>query len=253
MDRWDLLLPHTELTLNLLRHSPTQASAWENLFGPYNFDATPIGPAGCRVLMHNKATLQKSWDYRCREGFYVGPALKHYRCYQVLGKDTRALAISDAVHFRHHKLPGPAPTTADKLLCALQRLNATLAGKIDTTCQDLLAAIEALRTLLHSTTVPISDAPTVKHSNTPPTASPPAPPPRGDPQAAPLRVDNAGWTTVQRRSLRINTTRSALPIATHTRSLTSNAFAALASIDDDTDPVALPVLDEATGTLLEHR
>lgn len=96
-DRWDLLLPHTELTLNLLRHSPTQASAWENLFGPYNFDATPIGPAGCRVLMHNKATLQKSWDYRCREGFYVGPALKHYRCYQVLGKDTRALAISDAV------------------------------------------------------------------------------------------------------------------------------------------------------------
>ena len=45
-DRWDLLLLHAKLTLNLLRQSPTHASAWENLFGPYNFDVTPIGPAG---------------------------------------------------------------------------------------------------------------------------------------------------------------------------------------------------------------
>jgi hypothetical protein len=150
-DRWDLLLLHAELTLNLIRPSPTPVSAWGNLFGPYNFDATPIGPAGCRVLIHNKATLRRSWDYRCRDGFYICPAMKHYRCYQVLTKDTCTVTISDAVKFRHHNLPSPMLTTADKLLSALQCLNATLANRLDTACQDQLAAIDALRALLHVT------------------------------------------------------------------------------------------------------
>jgi len=40
-NRWDLLLPQAELTLNLLRPShDTTTSAWESLFGTYNFDAT---------------------------------------------------------------------------------------------------------------------------------------------------------------------------------------------------------------------
>jgi hypothetical protein len=56
-NRWDLLLPHAELTLNLLRPSTTTTSAWHALFGVFNFDATPIGPAGSRVLIHNKAAL----------------------------------------------------------------------------------------------------------------------------------------------------------------------------------------------------
>jgi len=99
-DRWDLLLPQAELTLNLLRPSPDSTkSAWENLFGPYNFDATPMGPAGSRILIHNKATLRRSWDFRCREGFYIGPALTHYRCYKVLSKDSKAVTVSDAITF----------------------------------------------------------------------------------------------------------------------------------------------------------
>ena len=61
-DRWDLLIPQAELTLNLLRasHCNPALSAWEDLFGPFNFDATPLGPAGCRVLVHNKATAEHS-------------------------------------------------------------------------------------------------------------------------------------------------------------------------------------------------
>ena len=31
-DRWDLLLPHAELTLNLICQSPMPVSAWENLW-----------------------------------------------------------------------------------------------------------------------------------------------------------------------------------------------------------------------------
>eukprot|EP00804_Cyclotella_cryptica_P029534 CCRYP_011302-RA/>CCRYP_011302-RA protein AED:0.33 eAED:0.33 QI:0/0/0/0.5/0/0/2/0/451 len=39
-DRWDLLIPHAELTLNLLRasHCNPALSAWEDLFGPFHWD-----------------------------------------------------------------------------------------------------------------------------------------------------------------------------------------------------------------------
>ncbi|KAL7425785.1 hypothetical protein ACHAXH_000392, partial [Discostella pseudostelligera] len=129
-DSWDLLLPHAELTLNLLRPSnvpSTATSAWHALFGNFNFDATPIGPAGSRVLIHNKAALRRSWDFRAQDGFYVGPALQHYRCHRVLTNASRAVIISDAIRFRHHKLPSPNMTTEDKIIHALHAINTTMA------------------------------------------------------------------------------------------------------------------------------
>ena len=46
--RWDLLLPQAELTVNLLHQATTHPtiSAWERINGPFNFDATPMGPPG---------------------------------------------------------------------------------------------------------------------------------------------------------------------------------------------------------------
>jgi hypothetical protein len=98
-DRWDLLLPQAELTLNLLRPSnnPT-CSAWESLFGAYTFDATPMGPAGCRVLIHTKAAIQRSWENRCHDGFFIGPALTHYQCYRVLNAHSGAVTIRSSHH-----------------------------------------------------------------------------------------------------------------------------------------------------------
>ena len=45
---WDCLLPQTELNLNLLHQSniAPSISAWEHYNGPFNFDATPMGPMG---------------------------------------------------------------------------------------------------------------------------------------------------------------------------------------------------------------
>jgi hypothetical protein len=104
-DCWDLLIPQAELTLNLLRPTAIAhaTSAWEGLFGKYNFDATPMGPAGCRVLIHAKPTVWRSWDFHVQDGYHLGPALNHYCCYKVLAKTTRAVVISDAVRFRPHK------------------------------------------------------------------------------------------------------------------------------------------------------
>ena len=276
-DRWDLLLPQAELTLNLLRPSNNPSlSAWDSLFGPYNFDATPMGPAGCRVLIHTKATIRRSWENRCHDGFYVGPALNHYRCYRVLNTQSGAVTISDAIKFRHHYLPTPELSLEDKLLHAVQAINNTLARSSSATNDEQLTAIETLRDILH----------TYKRSN--PTQQPPLPaappptppdqhPPPGvptthplpgvrTPQAIPTATPTRGWTTVTRRG---HTTQLATvphqPIAQRTRSHFNNAFAALADYDSDDDDndndditaqptlLACPVLDTATGKQLEHR
>ena len=67
---WDLLLPQTELTLNLLRQAtldPTR-SAWSYFNGPFNYDATPIRPLGCDIIAHKKTGTRHSWDFRSAAG-----------------------------------------------------------------------------------------------------------------------------------------------------------------------------------------
>jgi hypothetical protein len=98
---WDLLLPQAELTINLLRQATAnpKISAWEYFNGPFDFNKTPLAPMGCRVLIHAKPSTRRSWDYRAKQGFYVGPALDHYRCYELVKSDTKQKVISDTVQF----------------------------------------------------------------------------------------------------------------------------------------------------------
>jgi len=132
-NRWDLLLPQAELTINLLRqsHSTPTISAWEHFNGPYNFDATPMGPPGCRIISHAKASTRRSWDFRGNEGFYVGPALHHYRCYKVIKNTTQAVVVSDTVVFQHPTLDMPTLTTEDRIIHCLRAL--TIAIRADRT------------------------------------------------------------------------------------------------------------------------
>ena len=55
-NKWDLLLPQTEMTLNFLRQSKIDPSmsAWDHFNGPFNFDATPLAPIGYPVIIHTK-------------------------------------------------------------------------------------------------------------------------------------------------------------------------------------------------------
>ena len=83
---WYLLLPQTELTLNLLRQAtldPTR-SAWSYFHGPFNYDATPIGPLGRDIIAHKNTGTRHSWDFRGAAGWYVGVALQHFRCHTIL-------------------------------------------------------------------------------------------------------------------------------------------------------------------------
>jgi hypothetical protein len=83
---WDLLLPQTELTLNLLHQSSItpSMSAWAHFNGPFDYNATPLLPLGCPTIIHNKPATHRTWDIRGSDGFYVGVSLEDYRCHCVI-------------------------------------------------------------------------------------------------------------------------------------------------------------------------
>ncbi|KAG7345660.1 hypothetical protein IV203_033191 [Nitzschia inconspicua] len=67
---WDHLLPHAELSLNLLRGSRInpKLSAWAQLHGTFDYNRTPLPPPGCRVLVHMKQAQRESWAPHATDG-----------------------------------------------------------------------------------------------------------------------------------------------------------------------------------------
>jgi hypothetical protein len=185
---WDHLLPQTELTLNLLRQSTLapEMSAWEHFHGPFNFDATPLGPLGCPIIIHNKPGRRKSWDFRGRGGFNVGPALSHYRCFHVVDGQTKALRYSDTVEFLHDYLTQPTVTEGDRIVHALNFLSCAVKDAPATFHHEQLTAISKLRDLFNHW-VPRPAAPPPEPSPSPPTPVPPTPAARRPPPVRSIR------------------------------------------------------------------
>ena len=110
---WDCLQPQCELTLNLLRNSciNPKLSSWAILNGNHDFNRVQVAPPGAKIVIHNKPTQQKSWQFHGTEGWYIGPAFEHYRCLQCYLPVTRMEIISDTVRL----IPSYVPILGAKL------------------------------------------------------------------------------------------------------------------------------------------
>jgi hypothetical protein len=78
---WDKLLPQAIITLSLLRKSRVnpRMSAYAQLNGHFDFNRIPVAPPGTRIIAHEKPDKRASWDPHGLDGYYLGPALDHYR------------------------------------------------------------------------------------------------------------------------------------------------------------------------------
>ena len=145
--RWDLLLNQAKITINLLctsRIDPDK-SDWEFMWGPFNYNATPLGPPGFRIIMHAKGTTRRTWDFKGIEGFYIGPAMNHYCCYTLLCNNTQAIVVSDTIIFRHQTLNLPFLTAEDCIIHCLSALTTAIrANQSPTRTDEQLLAIESL-------------------------------------------------------------------------------------------------------------
>jgi hypothetical protein len=127
------LIPHTVITLNLLRQSGInpKLSAHAQLNGLFDKNKTPLTPPGTKVIIHEKPDHRGSWSPHGLNGWYVGPAMEHYRAHRVYGSTTGHEIISDTVEFfpKHCQVPGLSSADAATIAATIAALDLTNALK----------------------------------------------------------------------------------------------------------------------------
>lgn len=128
---WGKCMEQAEITLALTRECPSnpKISTYEAMHGKkYNFDTKPMAPIGTKVIIHNKSAERNTWGAHGQAGWYVGPALAHYRCFKVVPNATGITRVTDTLEFFPEtlKMPGSSPTEAltavlKDLLVAIER------------------------------------------------------------------------------------------------------------------------------------
>jgi hypothetical protein len=115
MHRWDRLLPQAVITLNMLRTSriSPKLSASTHIDGQYDYNRSPIAPPGTRIIAHDTPSRRKTWAPHSQDGWYIGPALEHYRCYTVYINKTRGERIVETVEFFPEKFKLPFLSTQE--------------------------------------------------------------------------------------------------------------------------------------------
>jgi hypothetical protein len=115
MHFWNRILPQAVITLNMLRASRInpKLSAATHLFGQYDFNRAPMTPPGTRIIAHETPGRRITWAPHGEDGWYIGPALEHYRCYIVYITETRSNRIVENVEFFPHKFKLPFPSSSE--------------------------------------------------------------------------------------------------------------------------------------------
>jgi hypothetical protein len=98
---WDILLPQAKITLNLLRTSRLhlQLSATAHFHGLVDYNKTAFSLPGCKIIAHEKPGKRLTWAPHGQHGYYLGPAMHHYRCQNVYISATASERIVDTLEF----------------------------------------------------------------------------------------------------------------------------------------------------------
>ena len=98
---WYLLLPHTEVTIKLLRQTTIDPSrsSWAYFHGPFNYNATLPGPLWCFIISHKKMGTRNLWDFRSAAIWNVGVVLQQYHRHTIVDKSTKSVQVLDTVKF----------------------------------------------------------------------------------------------------------------------------------------------------------
>jgi hypothetical protein len=117
------------MTLNMCRRyriNP-KLSAYQQIWGNFDFNKTPMAPPGCKVIVHERTLERGAWATHGIKGFYIGPAMHHYRNYKAYIPETRGVAKPIlTIEFFPDKVDMPSTSSADRLAAATEDLAAAL-------------------------------------------------------------------------------------------------------------------------------
>ena len=128
---WDLLIPQTNMTLNLLRACGVNAahSAYSYVHGPLDFNAHPLAPLGCRAIVHQRRTMnggkRGTWDNKGKIGYYIGPSMDSYRVWKFYIPETGGVQETDTAKFLP-KYSLPETSAADEIIEAVATMRKAL-------------------------------------------------------------------------------------------------------------------------------
>jgi hypothetical protein len=119
---WDRLLPQTEITSNLLRTSRLhpQLSAAAHVHDLVDYNKTAF------AIAHEKPGKRRTWAPHGQHGYYLGPAMHHYRCQNVYISDTASEHIVDTLELFPHNYHMPQLSFTDRLSMAANDMMSAL-------------------------------------------------------------------------------------------------------------------------------
>jgi hypothetical protein len=69
----------------------------------------PWHPPGTKIIAYETTGRRRTWAPHGQDGWYIGPALEHYRCYKVHINKTRSNKIVETVEDFPEKITLPFP------------------------------------------------------------------------------------------------------------------------------------------------
>ena len=81
ISKWERILYKCLNALNLFHNSrfDPDISAYAYLYGPYDFNKSPVAPPVTHMIFHDKPVNFTSWSHHGTPVWYIGPSLHHYR------------------------------------------------------------------------------------------------------------------------------------------------------------------------------
>jgi hypothetical protein len=169
-----------------------------------------MAPPGTRIMAHETPNRRRTWAPHGQDGWYIGPALEHYRCYTVYITKTRGERVVETVEFFPENFKLPFPSARDLATKAAADLTHALlhpqpAGPFCKVGDEQKLALKSLADIFEGATrqtsrVVIPPAKTVE-------------------KVAPLRVQN----TVSPPRVQNTTTQQRVPHQTTSSHLTPNS------------------------------
>ncbi len=65
---WDWLLPQAKITINLIRQSNVNVSAYAHLSEPFDYNKMPLTTMGCEAQVHEETDKRGTWAYHLVDG-----------------------------------------------------------------------------------------------------------------------------------------------------------------------------------------
>jgi hypothetical protein len=72
-----------------------------------------MAPPGTRIISHETPGRRRTWAPHGQDGWYIGRALEHYRCYTFYITKTRSNRILETIEFFSHNFTLPFPSSHD--------------------------------------------------------------------------------------------------------------------------------------------